>query len=206
VDAFKDQKFAGLVTDIADSANNNDISTAASSSSSSSSTTGTDATKFQVKIRLTDKQRFLPGMSVTANIETRMRTNVISIPIQCVTTRMPTNMFGTNLTASANGQTNASPSPNAAAHTSGNGPLKHGDEPKPIEVVWVVDGDHVKMAPVKRGIADDNYTEIISGLTDGQEVVIGGFKAINRDLSDGSKIVINAKQAQKDKQQQPNSG
>src|SRR5581483_9671885 len=79
VDAFKDAKFTGVVTDIADSANNNDLTTS-SSSSSSASTSGTDATKFQVKIRLKDKERFLPGMSVTANIETRMRTNVISIP------------------------------------------------------------------------------------------------------------------------------
>jgi len=86
VDSFKDQKFNGRVTDVANSANNNDTSSAASSTSS---TTSTDATKFQVKIRVADKENFLPGMSVTADIETRSRTNALSVPIQCVTTRMP---------------------------------------------------------------------------------------------------------------------
>ena len=41
----------------------------------------------------------LPGMSVTANIETRYRTNVLSVPILSVTTPVPTNNLadaGTN--------------------------------------------------------------------------------------------------------------
>jgi HlyD family secretion protein len=57
------------------------------------------------------------------------------------------------------------------------------------EVVFVVEGDHAKMAPVKIGICDDNYWEITDGLTDGQEIVTGGYKAISRDLADGKKIV-----------------
>ena len=51
----------------------------------------------------------------------------------------------------------------------------------------MVEGDHVKMAPVKRGISDDNYVEIMEGLHEGQEVVSGGYKAINRDLADDAK-------------------
>ena len=85
VDSFKDRKFNGVVTEIANSANNNDTTTAAATSSS----TTTEATKFQVRIRVTEKERFLPGMSVTADIETRYRTNVLSVPIQSVTTRLP---------------------------------------------------------------------------------------------------------------------
>jgi len=205
VDSFKDRKFAGLVTDIADSANNNDTSSTSSSSSSSSSSGGTDATKFQVRIRLTDHERFLPGMSVTANIETRQHTNVLSVPIQCVTTRLPkpiTNALasaasnapthGSNLLASVD-PTNAAPAP------------KRNEEPKPVEVVWVIDGDHVKMAPVKRGIADDDYVEISDGLKDGEEIVVGGFKAINHDLDDGKKVVVDTQKAQKDKEQKTGS-
>ena len=45
------------------------------------------------------------------------------------------------------------------------------------------------MVPVKRGLSDDNYVEIVEGLKDGQEVVSGGYKAINRDLADGTKIL-----------------
>ena len=42
---------------------------------------------------------------------------------------------------------------------------------KPIEVVFVVEGDHVKMVPVKIGISDDTHMEITEGLNEGQEVV-----------------------------------
>jgi HlyD family secretion protein len=177
VDSFKDQKFNGIVTEIAKSANNNDTSTAATTTS----TTSTDATKFQVKIHIADKEDFLPGMSVTADVETRYRTNVVSVPIQSVTTRLPenTNSPGTNATAG----------------------LKKPDEPpKPIDVVFVVEGDHVKMVPVKVGISDDNYVEIVDGLKEGQEVVSGGYKAINHDLADGTKIIVNKQPAGPDKE------
>jgi HlyD family secretion protein len=185
VDAFKDRKFNGVVTDIANSAKNNDTSTTAASSS-----TGTqDATKFQVKIRIKEKEVFLPGMSVTAEIETRSRTNVLTVPIQSVTQRVPKEPD------SKSGSTNA-----ARAHIkdagmlAGTNELKTGkranEASKPVDVVFVADGDHVRMVPVKRGIADDDYWEIEEGLKEGEEVVSGGSKAINRELEDGKKIVI----------------
>jgi len=219
VDSFKDRKFNGVVSDIADSANNNISSTSSSSAAASASSTSPDATKFEIRIRLSDKERFLPGMSVTANIETRHRTNVLSIPIQCVTTRLPsTNSLamgktnglakGTNAATNMTNMTNIAATTNLAvtnAATNLAATTKKGDQPKPIEIVWIVDGDHVKMAPVKRGIADDNYVEISDGLKDGQEIVSGGFKAINRDLEDGKKVVVNAQQAQKDKEPKPGS-
>ncbi len=222
VDSFKDQKFNGLVTDIANSANNNDTSTAAA--------TSTDATKFQVKIHITDKDAFLPGMSVTANVETRYRTNVLTVPIQSVTTRLPkdksggTNAAATNhvVTASSNAPaTNAaktaastnSPDTNAARTAvstnsldtnAAAGQKKPDEAPKPIEVVFVVEKDHVKMVPVKRGISDDNYVEIVEGLHDGQEVVSGGYKAINRDLADDAKITVTTNAAVQDKETKAN--
>ncbi len=181
VDSFKDRKFDGVVTDVANSANNNDTSTTASSSSSST----TDATKFQVKIRVTDKEHFLPGMSVTAEVETRTRTNVISVPIQSVTTRLPSTNGVTNIVSA----TPASPTNVVAGGDTNSAASKPGDAPKPIEIVFVMDGDHVKSVPVKRGISDDNYTEITDGLKEGDVVVSGGYKAINRDLEDGKKAV-----------------
>src|SRR6266702_596314 len=48
-----------------------------------------EATKFEVKIRINEKELFRPGMSVTAEIETRSRTNVLVVPIASVTTRLP---------------------------------------------------------------------------------------------------------------------
>ncbi len=257
VDAFKDQKFNGIVTEIAESANNNDTSTTASS-------TSTDATKFQVKIRIAEKEFFLPGMSVTADIETRYRTNVLTIPIQSVTTRLPagtnnaakTNAIasGTNAAGGTNAArvagTNSASATNVASAAGTNyasatniasaagtncgsctniasvagtnsgsctniasvagtnsaggtnaASQKKPDEPaKPIEVVFVVEGDHVKMAPVKRGISDDNYVEILEGIKETNEVVSGGYKAINRDLEDGKKVAVNVQVAGQDKE------
>jgi HlyD family secretion protein len=137
-------------------------------------------------------------MSVTAKIDTRSRTNVITVPIASVTARLPNDKKGgkdslakTNSTAAG---TNASSTNSLAAadSTSSTNSLradkKLKDAPKQIDVVFVVEGDHVKMIPVKIGISDDNYWEITEGLQEGQEVVSGGYHAISHDLDDGKKI------------------
>jgi HlyD family secretion protein len=41
---------------------------------------------------------------------------------------------------------------------------------------------------VERGISDDDYVEIKSGLDAGQNVVSGSYRAINRDLKDKSLV------------------
>jgi HlyD family secretion protein len=176
VDSFKDKKFNGVVTDVANSANNNDTSSAASSSSS----TSTDATKFQVKIRVSEKDAFLPGMSVTANIETRSRTNVLSVPSQSRTTR-PAVIEG--------GHTNFLTNSTVAASNDTNSAAKPSQRPQQILLVFLMQGDHVKAVPVKDGISDDNYTEITEGLQEGDVVVSGGYNAI-RNLEDGKKVVL----------------
>lgn len=58
------------------------------------------------------------------------------------------------------------------------------------EVVFVVNGNSVLKRKVERGISDDNYTEITSGLQENEELVIGGYKAISKDLDDGKLIKI----------------
>jgi HlyD family secretion protein len=182
VDAFKDRKFTGVVTDIASSAKD-------TGSLSSSSSQSQEATKFEVRIRIGENEAFRPGMSVSAEIETRYRTNAITVPLASVTTRPPKSpdkdkaakkgaakSAATNVVASAN-STNAVPSDKRSK-----------DASKLSEVVFVVEGNRVKMAPVKIGIGDDDYWEITEGLAEGQEVVSGGYKAISRDLQDGKRI------------------
>jgi len=110
-----------------------------------------------------------------------------------VTARLPKD----NKTNSIAGATN-SPATNTLATTTNSNSLsetnglrvdKKKEGPKQIDVVFVMDGDHVKMVPVKIGISDDNYWEVTEGLTDGQEVVSGGYHAISHDLEDGKKVV-----------------
>ncbi len=178
VDAFRDRKFTGVVTDIANSSKGSSSATAAASTGQSQ-----DATKFEVRIRINENEAFRPGMSVSAEIETRSRTNVLTVPLASVTTRAP-KPSSKNTGATIN-QVNAS---GQAATNSTATDKKSKESSKMSEVVFAVEGDHVKTLPVKIGISDDNYWEITDGLAEGQEIVSGGYRAINRDLDDGKKI------------------
>ena len=189
VDAFKDRKFKGVVTEIANSSKNNSVATASS----------TEATKFEVKIRIAEKESFRPGMSVTAEIETRYRTNVLTVPIQSVATRLPKDP-AKDKTGATNGM-----AASAVPKTTGTNDVKFGEKKKPLEVVFVVDGDHAKMIPVTRGISDENYVEIVAGLKEGEEVVSGGYKAINRELEDGKKVVVGTNPIISDKDEKEGS-
>ena len=190
VDAFRDRKFDGTVTEIANSSNDSGLTGGGGGGGGSSQ----EATKFQVKIHVNEKENFRPGMSVTAEIETRYRTNVLSVPIQSVTTRLPKEPPGkgrTNAVVAAEstpGSAMAADASSAGGSRTNKTEKKANETPKPIEVVFINAGDHAKMAPVKRGIADDSNVEIIEGLKEGEEVVSGGFKVISRELEDGKKI------------------
>ena len=180
VEAFRDRKFSGVVTEIANSSRSLNAPGSSGGGGGGGGGQSQEATRFEVKIRIKDKETFRPGMSVTAEIETRSRTNVLSVPIQSVTTRLPKTDGGkgnvTNAVAAAS-------STNAIS-----GERKPGEVTKPIEVVFLTASDAVRSVPVKRGISDENYSEITEGLEEGQEVVSGGYKAISRDLEDGKKI------------------
>jgi len=80
VDAFKDQKFNGTVTEVANSAKG--FGQSAASSLGHQQQFGRDATKFEVHIRIKEKELLRPGMSVTAKIDTRSRTNALTVPIR----------------------------------------------------------------------------------------------------------------------------
>ena len=191
VDSFKDRKFTGTVTQIANSSKSSGLT-------SSSSSQSQEATKFEVRIRINETEAFRPGMSVSTEIETRYRTNVLTVPMASVTTRPPKTPEkkdnpGKGTTKSGN--TNTASSTPAATNgtlsaTGTNNPMsdKKSKEDKAIEVVFIADGDHVKMVPVKIGICDNDYWEISEGLAEGREVVSGGYKAISKDLEDGKKI------------------
>jgi HlyD family secretion protein len=191
VDSYKDRKFSGVVTAVANSSEGlNTSSVMAGGGGGGSSTTGQSATQFQVRIRIAENESFRPGMSVNATIETRTRTNAIAAPIASVTTRVmkpklnqdaagaKTNSAATNAFAALGGATNSVKSDK-----------KMEDKSKPVEVVFVIEGDHVKTVPVKIGIFDDDYYEITDGLKEGDEIVVGGYHAISHDLDDGKKIL-----------------
>jgi HlyD family secretion protein len=208
VDAFKDRKFTGEVTEIANSSKNQGFQGSSS----------TEATKFEVKIRIKDKEQFRPGMSVTAEIETRYRTNALTVPIASVTTRVPKakpaepktkgGAIAVAAKADSKSSTNAPSSTNAVAAKAESGQTnsssadkKSKEASKPVEVVFVLEGDRAKMVPVKIGISDDTHWEITEGLTENQEVISGGYRAIARDLEDGKRVRKGLPAAKKDKEE-----
>jgi HlyD family secretion protein len=168
VDAFPDHKVTGVVYEVANTAASKGLGTQE------------EVTNFQVKIRIISKDVSLrPGMSMTADIETETRRDVFAVPIQSVTTRAPKmevkpmpedGQRGTVVSASA-------------------GPRQR-SENKLKEIVFVVDEGVVKAMPVKRGISDDSYVEILEGVSEGAQVVSGSYKAINRELEDGAKVRV----------------
>lgn len=166
VDSFRDDEFTGLVTEIA-----NASGASGSSSSGSSGGTGQTATKFQVKIQIEEKEAFRPGMSVTAYIETRSVEGVLAVPLQSITTRGFKKEDGKN-----------------DDEEEGSSQPKKKKKKKVQEIVFVVEGDSVKKVEIERGISDDDFAEIKSGLEEDQEVVSGSYRAINRDLKDKALI------------------
>ena len=174
VEAFRDRKFTGYVTEIANASKG-----PPGQGQNMSSSNPQEATKFEVKIRITEKELFRPGMSVTAEIETRSRSNVISVPIQSVTTRLPKGP------AKPAEQVESAGGAPASSSSAGK---KKDEGPKPMEVVFLWDNDRAKMVPVKSGISDEAWMEITEGLKEGDEVISGGYKAISRELEDGKAI------------------
>jgi len=176
IDSFPDHKFTGKVTEIANASKTAGQQNAQGGGGGQQQQQ--EATKFEVKIHVTDKEQFRPGMSVTADIETRYRTNVLTVPIQSVTTRSP------------KPKEEAKPEKVEDREPERTDIKKREKPGKPQEVVFLVDGNSVKKAPVKRGISDAEYVEIVEGLKEGQAIISGGYKAINRELDEGKKIVI----------------
>ena len=176
VDAFHDQKFAGVVTEIANASKTGSQQQAQQQQPQQQQ----EATKFEVKIHIKDKEQFRPGMSVTAEIETRYRTNVLAIPIQSVTTRLP----------KGQGEQKKAGEKKDDKDDSGLEARKKEKSAKPAEVVFLANSPTARMVPVKRGISDEEYVEIVEGLQEGQSVISGGYKAINRELEDGKQVVV----------------
>jgi HlyD family secretion protein len=176
VEAFRNRKFNGRVTEIANASRN---AGGTGQQQQQSSGSGQEATKFEVKIRIDEKEIFRPGMTVTAEIETRSVTNALAVPIQCVTTRVTDE--DRKRQEDARKQASLSKDPEMRQK-------KEEEALKIQEIVFLVDGDRAKTAKVKTGISDDTHIEIVEGLKDGQEVVSGGYKAISRELDDGKKI------------------
>ncbi|HEX9252822.1 MAG TPA: efflux RND transporter periplasmic adaptor subunit, partial [Ignavibacteriaceae bacterium] len=177
VDAFKDQEFTGLVSEIGNSANTTGLGSQ------------NEVVNFEVKIKLLNPKTSLrPGMSCTAEIETETITDVLSVPIQSVTTRMEGPKEGQKMVEEGSGDDFQQVKE-----------VKKEKITKTQEVVFLIKDGKAKKVDVETGLSDDNYIAITKGLEGGEEVVSGSYKAISRDLNDGSKVRVEEKYSNKPK-------
>ena len=56
------------------------------------------------------------------------------------------------------------------------------------ECVFSVNDNKAKIIFIKTGIQDDEYIQIISGLSDSMQIIKGPYSVVSRVLNDGSKI------------------
>lgn len=164
VDAYLSTRFKGVVAQVANSAKSTGVS-------------ADQITNFEVKVLvlpesyagLTNRGKeneypFRPGMSATVDIQSQVRENVLSVPVQSVTMRTDTlSAEGSNITT---------------------------DEKERKEVVFVVKDGKIEQRNIKSGIQDARYIEVIEGLEADEQVVSGPYSAISRKLNDGMEVEV----------------
>jgi HlyD family secretion protein len=117
-------------------------------------------------------------MSASADIQTKTHTNVLSIPINAVTTREKNDSTGNKVEKNSNANNETS-----VTNNSGSNDLDI--------VVFVMQPDgKVKKQKVKTDIQDINYIEITDGLKEGQEVITGPYDVVSKTLNDGDKVKV----------------
>jgi HlyD family secretion protein len=182
IDAFPNRKFGGTVKEIASAARTQGLNTQE------------EVTNFQVKIRVTEADVPLrPGMSATADIETRTVENVVAVPIQSVTVRTREGAKTIDQLAQdrdAKAKETQGEGAASAVNERQQRERERADREALQRVVFLRDGDKVKQVPVETGIADTTHIQIKSGLKDGDEVVSGSFSVITRTLKDGMAVRV----------------
>jgi HlyD family secretion protein len=159
VDAYPNRKFAGVVTQIANSAKN--IGSAIE-----------QVTNFEVKIYIlqdsysdlsaTGRNPFRPGMSASVSIQTARKDSILTIPLQAITTR--TDLIPDSVKT------------------------KMGINESMEQVFIVKEDNTVEVREITTGIQDLANIEILTGLQDGESIVVGPFSAISKTLKKGTAV------------------
>jgi HlyD family secretion protein len=190
VDAYNNRKFRGVVTQIASSTSSSTSGTATSSVSTN------DVTNYKVHIRLSpesykdliDPTRpkhliFRPGMTASADIQTKTHKDVLSVAINAVTTRERNSDNAVDKKGSDKTKQDDPDNSDASKGSSFTGDLD--------EVVFILQQNStVKKAKVKTGIQDINYIEITDGLKEGDQVITGPYGTVSKTLKDGTKVTV----------------
>jgi HlyD family secretion protein len=166
-DAYRNRKFTGLVSKIAVSSK-----TAAVSASTD------QVTNYVVHILIMPssyedltaklpkgKFPFKPGMSASVEIHTNRQDNILSVPVNAVTTRDWSDSVKKKNTAN-----------------------KVTEGIRQVVFVYNSTTKMVAIKDVKTGLQDNTYLQILDGIKEGEEVVIAPYGAIARTLSDKAMV------------------
>jgi len=173
VDAYLDHVFKGVVTEIATSANTTGVSV-------------DQVTNFDVKITMLKESYedlikaddpipspFRPGMSATVEIQTETANNVLTVPIQAVTTR-----------ADTTGRVKSNREKREEKMGKEEDKLTK-DKEEVHEYVFVYNEGIAKLTKVKTGVQDNTYIEITEGLAEGDKVITAPYRAVSKTLKNG---------------------
>jgi HlyD family secretion protein len=173
VDAIPGKTFTAKVTEIG----NSPIQTTGQAA--------TQATNFKVTLQVEGEiPDVRPGFTCTAEITTATRDSALAVPIQATTVR--------EVVVDDKGQIvrePVEPGRRPAAGAVQASELKPGQERKEIEGVFVVRDGKAAFEPVKTGIAGEKFFEVVSGLKEGDSVIVGPFASV-RTLADGAAVKV----------------
>lgn len=188
VDAYLGRKFKGKVSKVANSANTANTGVAGVSLTSDQVTNfivtiDIDPASYRDLISEKSRYPFRPGMSASVDINTQTLEDVLSIPIQAVTTRDKKDID--KGTGEAKKEVAAGEDEGGAEAVKVSTP-----EEEAVEVVFVVSADTARLVTVSTGIQDDTYIQILSGLNEGDEVITGPYATVSRVLKNGLKVTV----------------
>jgi HlyD family secretion protein len=177
IDAVPGKVFKGKVTEIGSQA----VLRTSGLATTQSTASNQEAKDFKVVVTISNPpENVRPGLSTTAKIKTAEKKNVLAIPIQALAVRTRKDLEEAAKNAKKeSGVTLAAPPPPAAG------------EPKKDEVqgVFVINGKKAIFRPVETGITGVTDIEVTKGLRQGDEIVVGSYKAL-RTLKPESNVKI----------------
>lgn len=183
VDALRDVKIAGVVTEIGQSP----IQT--SSSSGSNGSQNQEGKDFKVVVRLTAPPASLrPGFTATADIVTATRKDCLVMPMQGLTAR--------EVEVDAELRYVPPPEPVEGSIV----PVVTASQRqslKELEGVFLLRDGRAHFHPFRYGISGDMDLEILDGLAEGDEVVIGPYQAL-RTMKEWDRIAVDDKRQAED--------
>lgn len=199
VDAYPGQKIPGTVKEVG------------AAGVTRNQWTESEVTNFRVVVSVGQTEHSVrPQMSATVGIRTAQSEKALTVPIQAVTMRRPSELVEPSQGEAPGGgpigppRFGHGPPPGGrrgdrgpggpggppAGPTGGGEGLPAGLREEPVEVVFLVEDGRARPVKVKTGLSSDTRIEIREGLENGQEVVIGPYRAISKELQVGTPVRV----------------